>query len=144
MTTFERVKQNILRDMQGSKTHTAESCARIMLNNTNRLTNTAEQEKFWDFMQNPTNEEHIPPPICAPMAEDHMQIDQPDTTKCPVENDDEKMTDVTLKNKYFRNGMAMFIQSKPVSTNSSESVQLPIGRLSLNEQPDEKTDVEML
>ena len=78
------------------------------------------------------------------MAEDHMQIDQPDTTQCPVENDDQKMTDVTLENKYFRNGMAMFIQSKPVSTNSSESVQLPIGRLSLNEQPDEKTDVEML
>ena len=143
MTTFDRVKKNILRDMQGSKTHTAESWARIMLNNTNRLTNTVEQEKFWDFMQNPTNEEHIPPPICAPMADDHIQIDQPDTTQCPVEND-EKMSDVTLENKYFRNGMAMFIQSKPVSTNSSESAQLPIGRLSLNEQPDEKTDVEML
>ena len=95
-------------------------------------------------MQNPTTEEHIPPPICAPMPEDHMQIDQPDTSKCTIETDDEKMTDVTLENKYYRNGMAMFIQSKPANTSSSESVQLPIGRMSLDEQPDEKTDSEML
>ena len=50
MSTFERAKKNMLRDMAGSKTHTAESWARILLHNTARLTDIKEQEKFWRFL----------------------------------------------------------------------------------------------
>ena len=143
MTTFERVRANVLKDIASRKTHTPESWAHLMLDNTRRLTDPVEQEKFWNFMQNPTGEEHIPPPVCAPMS-DHVQIDQPDIIMCSINTgDDEKSGEIEMKNSYFRNGMSMYIHSKP-NTTTSESMQLPIGRLSICEEKDEKTDFEMI
>mgnify|MGYP006107390467 CR=1 FL=1 len=141
MTTFDRVRKNILRDMASRKTHTAESWAHIMLENTCRLTNTAEQEKFWEFMQNPTGEERAPP-VCGPMLP-HVQIDQPDTIMCPL-GDDEKSGTVEMENTFTRNGMSMYITSKPTNRDLVTSEQLPIGRLSLCENSDERKDFEMV
>ena len=142
MTTFDRVKRNLLRDMDSCKTHTAESWAHIMLKNTNRLADPAEQTKFWEFMQNPTGEEHMPPPVCEPMDE-HAQIETPDTIVCPV-LDDETSSDVVMENKYFRNGMAVFIQSKPANTGTLESSQSPADPLLIDADSDEKIDSETL
>ena len=141
MTTFERVRENILRDMASRQTHTAESWAHIMLDNTRRLTDTDEQTKFWEFMQNPTGEEHLPPPTCA--ASEHTMIEQPDTIICPLAEDDEKSGDVEMNNKYFRNGMSMYISSKP-NKDSSESEPLPADQVLIGGHSDEKTETEML
>ena len=56
MSTFERVRRNIERDMEMTKVHTAASWAAIMLRNTSRLTNGIEQKKFLEWMTNPFDE----------------------------------------------------------------------------------------
>ena len=101
MTTFERVRRNILRDMASSKVHTAESWCNIMLSNTADLTNVEEQKKFWNFLQNPTDEERDPP-ICDVF--EHCKIDTPATTV--VDN-------IVLHNTFTRNGMTMYQQVVP-------------------------------
>ena len=142
MTTFERVRANVLKDIASRKTHTPESWAHLMLDNTRRLTNPVEQEKFWNFMQNPTGVEHIPAPVCAPMS-DHVQIEQPEIIMCPTKGDDEKSEEIEMKNSYFRNGMSMYIHSKPNKV-TSESTPLQVDRLSICTETDEKTDFEMI
>ena len=47
MSTFEKVKRRILRDMDSCTTHDAMSWAQIMLQNTAQLTSEADQKKFW-------------------------------------------------------------------------------------------------
>ena len=53
MTTFVRVKANIILDMERTARHSPESWADILLRNTARLTNTEEQKKFWHWLLNP-------------------------------------------------------------------------------------------
>ena len=123
MSTFEKVKRNILRDMDKSMTHTAESWARIMLDNTSRLTRVSEQKKFWAWMTNPEEDESIVDPVCEQFTE-HCRIDEVDQYDVPmtiVDTDDEKSSieTVKMKNEYFRNGLGMYIKSKPINTNSS-------------------------
>ena len=101
MTTFERVRRNILRDMASSKVHTAESWCNIMLSNTADLTDTEEQKKFWGFLVNPMDEERDPL-ICVEF--EHCKIDTPATTV--VDN-------VILHNTFTRNGMTMYQQVVP-------------------------------
>ena len=120
MTTFERVKRNILRDMDGSKVHTAASWANIMLNNTASLTNPEEQKKFWGWMQNPEDDER-PDPICE-MFEKHTMEDIPKYVTVPT-GDDEKST-IELEQECHRNGAAMFIKVKPRVVNYEEKVDV--------------------
>ena len=77
MTTFERVKKRILKDMAASTTHNAESWVNIMLRNTALLTNVEEQKKFWEFIQNPEEDERPPPQI--DVFETHLPDDIPNT-----------------------------------------------------------------
>ena len=112
MSTFERVKRNILKDMQGTKAHTAESWAKIMLMNTARLTNVEEQAKFWEWMQNPEDDEREAP-LCEAF-ENHTRITVPAEITVPCrEEDDEKTKEVVLEQESFRNGLSMFIRVKP-------------------------------
>ena len=57
MTTFEKVKRNILEDMERTGYHTPESWANILLTNTCRLTDDEEQKKFWRWLMNPEDED---------------------------------------------------------------------------------------
>ena len=117
MSTFEKVKRNILRDMDRSMTHTAASWANIMLKNTARLTDVGEQEKFWGWMCNPEEDDTVPTPVCNTCV--HSQIDEIPTYEMHVDNDDEKSVCVKMKNTYVRNGLGMYIKTEPVvNTNS--------------------------
>ena len=138
MSTFEKVKRNILRDMDKSMTHTAESWARIMLDNTSRLTRVSEQKKFWAWMTNPEEDESIVDPVCEQFTE-HCRIDEVDQYDVPmtiVDTDDEKSSieTVQMKNEYFRNGLGMYIKSKPINTNSSRLEPSPVDPMLLDEQ----------
>ena len=117
MSTFEKVRRNILRDMSLSKTHTAESWANIMLSNTGRLTDVHQQHKFWQWMSNPMESEDIPDSIIESM--EHTRIETPEYTTVPM-LDDEKETEVRMRNEYFRNGQGVHIRSTPISATESE------------------------
>jgi hypothetical protein len=114
MTSFEKVKKGILKDMDASRTHTAMSWANIMLRNCNRLTSVAEQHKFWEWFTNPEDDE-LPPVVCEKF--EHCHISTPKYTTAPT--DDEKTPDVTFENTYTRNGCAMHVVSKPVNTETA-------------------------
>ena len=138
MSTFERVKKNILRDMDLSKVHTAESWCNIMLQNTNRLTSVEEQKKFWAWMTNPEEDESILDPVCEQFTE-HCRIDEVEQYDVPmtiVDPDDEKSSieTVQMKNEYFRNGLGMYIKSKPINTNSSRLELSQVDPMLLDEQ----------
>ena len=113
MSTFERVKRNILRDMDLSKVHTAQSWCNIMLQNCDRLTNVDEQKKFWNWMVNPHDDEDHPAVECD-MFDEHKPIDQVKRVTVPKNTDDEKSEEIVLENEYKRNGQAMFIKVKPI------------------------------
>ena len=134
----------MLRDMAGSKTHTAESWARILLNNTARLTDIKEQEKFWRFLSNPNDDEDIPDPVCTPMV--HSKIEEPKqyTTSFNTNPQEEKSNEeeVKIDNEYFRNGHALYIRSIPVNTDSSVSSLLPRRLSCVDVDLDEKTNSE--
>ena len=110
MSTFERVKKNIIRDMASSKTHTAASWANIMLQNTTLLTDTDEQKKFWAWIQNPYEDERAYP-ICD-IFEEHNNVVIPRYISVPTDTDDEKST-VELVQECTVNGLATFIKVKP-------------------------------
>jgi len=118
MTSFERVKRNILRDIAGSRNHTAGSWANIMLNNTSRLTDVGEQEKFWNWMQNPEDDER--PGVVCENFETHCEIARPKYTSVPLDGGDEKSKEVQLENEYKRNGSAMYVRVKPVAEEKSD------------------------
>ena len=142
MSPFERCKRNILRDMAASKTHTADSWARIMLENTSRLTKIEDQRKFWEFLSNPYDVEDIPAPVVEQM--DHMKIAQPRQYTAPaIKHDDEKESkeEVVIVNEYFRNGATLHIRSKPINTDSSRSLPSLIDLGCVHEDSDEKTIV---
>ena len=133
MSTFERVKRNLLADMNAQKAHTAESWCDIMLRNTSRLTDEAEQAKFWNFMMNPMDDE-LPDAQLEPW--EHNPIEQPTTVKLAVNNeDDEKGQEI--ENTYERRGGTMYIKTR-VKTDQEESVPLLTGpnlsELELDEQ----------
>ena len=113
MSTFERVKRNILRDMNSSSTHTAESWANIMLTNCSNLHSVEEQKKFWAWLQNPMGDERADP-ICE-VFDSHLRINEEKVTKF----DDDEKSPTYLKNTYNRNGSAMFIKSVPCEEKSS-------------------------
>ena len=143
MSTFERAKRNLLADMAACKVHTAESWANIMLRNTARLTSEQDQAKFWSFMTNPDDNEDVPAPVLEPA--NHTMCTQDPTVVCKAKADDDEKggeMEVEIENSYHREGMTMFIQSRPKS-NQEESVPLLAG-LSLSEQQtDEQTVIEI-
>jgi hypothetical protein len=116
MTTFERVKRNILRDMESTTSHNADSWARIMLTNTARLTNIEEQKLFWAWIQNPMDEEREPP-LCE-IFDNHSLEDIPRFVT--VQKPEEKGS-VELEQTVTRNGASMFIQVKPIQDEKSDS-----------------------
>jgi len=144
MSTFEKVKRNILRDMDRSMTHTAESWANILLQNTSRLTNVDEQKKFWSWLVQPEGDnEHIVDPVCDQFSE-HCRISEVDRYNVEMVTpngnpDDEKSPTETveMQNEYFRNGLGMYIKTKPVNTNSSMSELSQVDQEMKCEEPDE-------
>ena len=139
MSTFERVRRNILADMEAQTAHTAESWCDIMLRNTARLTDEKEQAKFWGFLTNPNDEEDIPMPKLERWS--HDKIAQPETVKLLVKDeDDEKGAEVELENVYERRGQTMYIKTR-VKRDQEESTPLLTG-LSLSVTPmDEKKEM---
>ena len=130
MSTFERAKRNILRDMAASSCHTAESWAHIMLKNTARLHNVEDQKKFWSFLTNPEDDEDIPMPTVAVMQD--QKEDLPDAVM--VETPD---GDVEMEREYHRNGQGIYVYSRP-KTATKKLLPLLTGLDSLSLDEDEK------
>ena len=136
MSTFERVRAGILRDMAGDATHTAESWAEILLRNTARLTDVKEQEKFWAFLSNPQDNEDIPTPVIEPYTPT-TELREEFTTVPLKEENEEKAQDVELQNQYHRNGMTCYVLTK-TDSETSEPLSRRLAALTLDS--DEKTD----
>ena len=126
MSTFERAKRNLVRDMASSRTHDAVSWANIMLRNTSRLTNIEDQHKFWDFMCNPYDDEDLPPCVIAP--HEHQEPECPTSYKCG---------DVDMTSEYLVDGHALYVKTAP-KIESEKSVALPIGQISLQSDSDDE------
>ena len=117
MSTFDRVKTAILRDMASAQTHTASSWATILLRNTNRLTDVSEQKKFWNWLANPQELEREssvvgtvePPtePVVFPKTYEMPLLADGDDEKCPV---------VTMEQTVRRNGLACYINVRKKSS----------------------------
>lgn len=131
MSTFERAKRNILRDMASSSCHTAESWAQILLNNTARLNKREDQDKFWEFITNPNDDEDIPSPTV--IAIDQTE-DLPEAVT--VETPD---GDVEMEREYHRNGQGVYVYSQPKKA-SKRSLPLLTGLDSLSLDEDEKKE----
>ena len=114
--------------MANCRVHTAESWANLMLKHTSRLTDVKEQENFWTFLCNPTDHEDITPPTFTEMT--HEPIEQPATTV---------INEVEYEHEYNRNGMGLFITSRPKIDSKTSSLLLT-GRGSLQSELDEKID----
>ena len=113
MTTFERVRKRIEKDMAAQRVHTPESWANILLTNTNRLTDEGEQAKFWAWFQNPEEDEREPPTL---VCRDEFKL-TPETVTVPFRDEcDEKELEceVELENTYERRGFTMLCRTKPV------------------------------
>ena len=128
MSTFERARRNILRDIAGSKTHDAMSWANILLANTARLNKHNDQVKFWNFLCNPDDNEDLPK--CEVMSYEHKE------PECPHEF---TMEGIEMKSDYAVDGHAMFVRTGP-SEAIEKSVKLLTGqRGSQSDSDDEKS-----
>ena len=130
MSTFERVRKNILRDMASCRVHTSESWAQIILRNTSRLTDVEEQKKFWNFMTNPQDDEDIPKVTeFAPYVHEEKTDE---ITKCD---------DMTLENHYHREGATMYVRTEPIQTGSEALDMSLVGQRLLTLDEDEKKEM---
>ena len=110
---FLRVKRDILRDMKETGHHTQESWAKIMLEHTRYLKTDEDQEAFWNFILNPSDDrEYKAPQFCKYDSEDATVPKFQTLTVKNVGDCDEKMEDVeiTLENEEFRNGLTSYIK----------------------------------
>ena len=113
MTTFEKVRKKITRDMDGIKVHTPESWANILLTHTSQLKDEREQAKFWNWLQNPEEDEREAPTLGQ--CNDPVLAPEFVTTTIKDECDEkEGDTIVELQNQFKRNGFVMTCRTRPV------------------------------
>ena len=113
MTTFEKVRRKIERDMDAIQVHTPESWASILLRHTQTLKDEQEQKKFWAWLGNP-EEEDLEAPKLIPMG---MPVQTPrNVTVRQKDECDEKCGEVNvdLVNEFEQNGCIMVCRTKPV------------------------------
>ena len=112
---FLRVKRDILKDMKDISYHTQESWAEIMLKHSQFLKTDEDQQSFWNFILNPSDERDYKSPEFY--TYDPMDVVIPKFQTLTVKDvGDEKMgeTEITLKNEEFRNGMTSVITVTPI------------------------------
>ena len=115
MTTFERVKRNILKDMERSKVHTAMSWANILLQRTVRLTDIEEQKLFWKWIENPEEEERLMSPEFINITHIPLLIPSKITALSVSEDpEDEKQEEIELRQETVREGFTTFITVTPI------------------------------
>jgi len=112
---FLRVKRDILRDMKETSQHTQESWANIMLKHTQYLETVEDQNSFWNFILNPTDERGYVNPTFTTYNSDDVVVES--IQKLSVyDKDDEKSgpIEITLENEKQRDGLTMYIKTKQV------------------------------
>ena len=115
MSTFERVKRNIVKDMERSKVHTAMSWANILLQRTARLTDIEEQKKFWEWIENPEEEERLIPSKYTNVTHKPLLIPSHVRALSVLENsDDEKENEIELHQETVREGFTTYIKVTPL------------------------------
>ena len=105
MTTFEKAKMRIERDMKNMFAPDAQAWANIMLEHTAQLTDPDEQKKFWQWMVNPYDTDTAHVNEWAPVSE-QRQIEQVGT----VQDGD---STVELHNQCHQVGGTTFIKTTP-------------------------------
>ena len=113
MSTFEKVRKKITRDMDAIKVHTPESWANILLTHTSKLKEAREQAKFWEWLHNPEEEEREATTV-APCGAPTLIPEFVTTTVMDECDEKEGDTIVELQNKFQRNGFVMTCRTKPV------------------------------
>ena len=113
MTTFEKVRKKITRDIDGIKVHTPESWANILLTHTSQLKDEREQGKFWEWLHNPEEEEREATTV-VPCGAPTLAPEFVTTTIKDCDDEKEGDTIVELQNQFQRNGFVMTCRTKPV------------------------------
>ena len=109
---FERVKRDILKDMENTTIHTPESWADIMLQNTQYLKTVEDQQAFWEWIVNP-NEERRKKLDFANYDPNKLEVEQFQHFKV---ND----MDVNVKNTCTQNSLTTFIVTEPMDNDDDE------------------------
>ena len=115
MSTFEKAKAKLIKQMSSIKVHTPESYSRIMIDCTKGLVDVKEQHKFWNHIMNPEGVEDVP--TCNFCELDPMKpIDkQRQFTVSATSADDEKGQEILIQQTAVRNGMVCSIEQKKVT-----------------------------
>ena len=103
---FERVKRDIMKDMENTTIHSPESWADIMLQNTQYLKTEQDQQDFWNWIINP-NADRRKQLEFRKYNPNEIEIDQFQHFKV-----DDK--DVTVKNTCTHNLLTTFIVTQPI------------------------------
>ena len=113
MKIIDRVKRDIMREIDSQQTHTGFSWADIMLRHSSRLTERVDQEAFWRWIVDPNEDREVNMTFTEI---DPSKVDLATQYTTPVEEkDDEKCGEVQMENKIHREGFVTYISSKPVN-----------------------------
>ena len=111
---FLRVKRDILKDMKDISYHTQESWAEIMLKHSQFLTTVEDQQSFWNFILNPSDERDYVSPKFYTYDPNDVIIQKFQKLSIAVEDDEKDSIEITLKNEEVRNGLTSYITVTPV------------------------------
>ena len=105
MSTFERAHKRIIHDINSTQNLDSVAWANIMLKHTSQLTDSDEQQKFWNWMTNPTDcdLDKTTKFVDMPVASD------PEPFVTAEENDET----IELENKWVQNGLCTYIKTVP-------------------------------
>ena len=111
MTTFEKVKRNILRDMREIPVHSETTWADIMIRNTCQMKEIEEQKKLWNWLVNPNEDS---PPCTFMSVDKDRKIVVEEFQKMTIKDEGDEKTDtytLNIKNETIRNGNVCYIKT---------------------------------
>ena len=124
MKILDRVKRDIMREIDSQQTHTGASWADIMLRHSSRLQKTGDQKEFWAWLLDPNEEKESDEMTFTEVDPNKIEL-RTEYTVPSCNTDDEKsdIVQVQMTNEIHREGFVTYIRSKPV--NGSVYTSLP-------------------
>ncbi len=115
---FTRVKTKMQKEIDSLDHHTPESWADIMLRYSSLLTTDQDQESFFNWILNPSDDlNFVPPHYKTIVPTEEVQIPTRQTVTVIDEGDEKSNeTEIELEVETRRNGLTEFIVVKPLTT----------------------------
>ena len=108
---LNRVKKNIIKEMDNGRCHDGESWADIMLRNSMRIKTADDQKDFWQWVLDPSEECEIPI-VFEEFDPNDISVPEKFTVKL-CGDEDEKECDQEFENHIQQIGLTTYIQCKP-------------------------------